>query len=108
MEGNDPFPTMPSSFGTRFGVDSVPVGDRGLGGAFHGANDVVVHVRHTDVMVAAVRALGNKRVRYTRYDWSPAYEKYPEMVGVLCLRLPPNVCEGHSTPHPPTWSYVEL
>eukprot|EP00667_Euglena_gracilis_P012486 EG_transcript_12827 len=49
--------------------------------AFHGANDVVVHVRHTDVMVAAVRALGNKRVRYTRYDWSPAYEKYPEMVG---------------------------
>eukprot|EP00668_Euglena_longa_P012118 GGOE01014545.1.p1 GENE.GGOE01014545.1~~GGOE01014545.1.p1 ORF type:complete len:339 (+),score=66.26 GGOE01014545.1:66-1082(+) len=49
--------------------------------AFHGANDVVVNVRYTEGMVAAARALGNKNVRYTRYGQSPAYEKYPEMIG---------------------------
>jgi len=49
--------------------------------AFHGANDIVVDVRYTDAMVTAVRKLGNRNVRYTRYNNSPAYEKYPEMIG---------------------------
>lgn len=53
--------------------------------AFHGANDIVVDVRYTDAMVTAVRKLGNRNVRYTRYNNSPAYEKYPEMIGVSLL-----------------------
>ena len=51
--------------------------------AFHGQNDVVVDVRYTDDMVNAVRRLGNDDVRYTRYQNSPAYEKYPEMIGIF-------------------------
>ena len=51
--------------------------------AFHGANDIVVPVQYTDVMVDKIRLLGNSNVRYTRYDFSPAYDKYPDMIGAV-------------------------
>jgi dienelactone hydrolase len=38
---------------------------------FHGANDVVIPVRAADEMVAALKAAGNSKLRYTRYEWAP-------------------------------------
>lgn len=44
--------------------------------AFHGANDKVVAVRHSDEMVELLKARsGDRDVRYTRYDWAPAPPK---------------------------------
>lgn len=39
--------------------------------AFHGANDAIVSVEHTDAFVESVRAAGNKQIKYTRYDEAP-------------------------------------
>ena len=38
--------------------------------AFHGANDAVVDVKNTDVMVEALKAAGND-VKYSRYETAP-------------------------------------